>query len=91
MDGYKDYFVKKAVSGAKNSAGLVRSRAKPPPSGEKWPVGKRVGSGQLLKKATELGTATTTTLCCLFRENEFSMQGPARSLVWPSPQSSQVM
>ena len=27
--------MKKAVSGAKNSAGLVRSRAKPPPSGEK--------------------------------------------------------
>ncbi len=78
MEEYKDCFVKKAVSGTKNSAGLVRSRAKPPPSGEKLPVGKRVGSGQLLKKTTELGAAITTTSCCLFCENEFSTQG-ARS------------
>jgi hypothetical protein len=75
VEGYKDYYVKKAVSGTKNSAGLVRSRAKPPPSGKKWPAGKRVGSGQLLKKATELGAAATTTLYCLFCENEFSTQG----------------
>jgi hypothetical protein len=47
-------------------------------SGKKLPVGKRVGSGQLLKKTTKLGTAVTTTLCCLFRENEFSTQGAQR-------------
>ncbi len=37
MEGYRDYWVKNAVSGAKNSAGLVRSLAKPPPPGKKLP------------------------------------------------------
>ena len=36
MEGY-NYQVKKAASGAKNSAGLLRSRAKPPPLGKKLP------------------------------------------------------
>ncbi len=38
MEGYRDYWVKNAVSGAKNSAGLVRSHAKPPPLGKKLPL-----------------------------------------------------
>ena len=40
------------MSGAKNSAGLVRSRAKPPPPGEKSPVGQKGGEGGLLKLLT---------------------------------------
>jgi hypothetical protein len=39
MEGYRDYWVKNAVSGAKNATGLVPSRVKPPPSGKKSPVG----------------------------------------------------
>jgi len=37
MEGY-NYLVKKAVSGAKNSAGLVQSCANPPPLGKKLPL-----------------------------------------------------
>jgi hypothetical protein len=35
MEGYRDYWVKNAVSGAKNSAGFVQSHEKPCPLGKK--------------------------------------------------------
>jgi hypothetical protein len=38
MEGYRDYWVKNAVSGAKNSAGFVWSHEKPTPLGEISPI-----------------------------------------------------
>jgi hypothetical protein len=60
MEGYRDYWVKNAVSGAKNSAGLVQSRAKPPPPRQE--IATNLDGDQVKRCGEEFDSTPTTKM-----------------------------